>query len=219
MGATAAGDLFHRCLTARRSEDWREFVDRFEPRVRGKLRRLLRRLGLPASAHEVDELAQELFCRLLLAASRNEHEVRERTEIDVWAYLSQVASNLVVDLVRSRATQKHRILGGRRGWRLAPRSRWLELESGEPSPEQSLLDKERRRCFSEWCLRVSRGPEAELRLEALRLAFFEGWSSLEIARALGGLKPAEIDFLVYRLRRLLAAKHGIVLPRRNAVEV
>lgn len=219
MGATAAGELFHRCLTARRSEDWREFVDRFEPRVRSRLRRLMRRLGLPAPAHEVDELVQDFFYRLLLKASRCGGAAQVHSEIDVWAYLSQMAHNLVIDLLRSRTTAKHRLLAGRRGWRLAPRCRWLELVSDEPSPEQAMLDKERRTSFLEDCLLVSQGPAAALQTEALRLAVFEGWSSFEIADALGGPKPAEIDYLVYRLRRLLAAKHGVVLPRRNAVAV
>jgi hypothetical protein len=50
----------------------------------------------------------------------------------------------------------------------------------------------------------------------LRLALFDGWTSREIARHLGGRLTATcVDSRLHRVRRLLAGL-GLELPRRGA---
>ncbi len=83
------------------------------------------------------------------------------------------------------------------------------------TPEDLLLAAERRRCFRTVCGRLLPGPTAARDTRVLELALLGGWSSLEIARGLGGrLAASTVDTLVYRLRRRLAAS-GIAVPKRD----
>jgi DNA-directed RNA polymerase specialized sigma24 family protein len=82
-----------------------------------------------------------------------------------------------------------------------------------PSPEEWTLNRERRRLFLRRCRRLL-GRRSTRDLQVLYLAFFEGRSSREICRSLGGgLTPSCVDSMVHRLKRRL--KHfGLHLPRR-----
>lgn len=204
MNAIDACDLFNRCLAGRDGGDWQHFVDRYDWQVRSTLRLTAMRCGLPLVGPDLDEMAQELYCRLL--AVRCE-KFRGRTEKELWKYLGQAIYSLVVDRQRALATQKrqpnHRRLAEAPGLR-----RRLD-------PEEQLLGKERRKLFFQRCLEIARCDRVVIELRALKMALLEGWSSDEIARRLeGGLDARQVDTLVHRLRRHLA-KDGIRLPRRQ----
>ena len=173
---------------------------------------MARRYGLRLLEADFDELVQELYYRLL--TSRRRH-FGGRTEDELWRYLGHVSRSLIVDHQRSKATTKRRSETDSDCQQVAEQG----LESSNPTPEEQLLDKERRTVFFRRCIEVVRGDRVLLELQALGLALLEGWPSRDIAdRLQGGLSAGQVDCLVHRLRRHLA-KEGIEVPRRHCVSV
>jgi RNA polymerase sigma factor (sigma-70 family) len=199
-------DLFLRCVLRRGGDDWSELLDVQRPRIRGLAGWALRRGGFPARREDVDDVEQEIYCRLLTPAARR---FRGRSGHEVWVWLSRVAQRLVLDWIRRERAAKRRALVAGDG----RSSRWLRPGDRFVDPEERLLRAERRELFFRACGGEA-GTRGELRRTVVRLAFLEGRSSSEIA-ALVGLSPASVDALVHRLRRSLAAQ-GMALPRRAA---
>jgi len=199
-------ELFTRCLACRAGEHWREFIDRYGRHVRRTVRLVAFRCKTPLTAPDLDEVVQDLYCRLLSSRIRSFHG---RTEAELWAFLSCVARNLVVDRRRALSAYKRR-----------PRELETALSSplatSKPDPEEQLLGKECLRLFFEHCHSIAHGDLVTWELRAIRMAYVEGWSSREIARCLEPLSVGQVDALVLRLRRHFAKK-GIRLPRRCCV--
>lgn len=214
MFESDAGDLVRRCTPRRDPRRWEEFLDRFANRLEAAVRRALRRRDLANRPRrdEVEDLVQEIYCRLL---QRGPDPVEPHAECpgrSLGAYLKRVADTVVIDHLRSRSTLKR----GRGRVAEVPDPD-LPERTADPglSPEERLLRRERRRVFLESVGRAV-GPKAPRRdLLVLRLALLEGWSSREISRRMGrSLTPNGIDSLVHRVRRRLR-RHGIRLPRRG----
>lgn len=201
-------ELFGRCLACHGGEHWQEFIDRYGRRVRRTVRLAGLRSRSRLTAADLDEIVQDLYCRLLSFGPRS---FDGRSEAELWAFLSCVARNLIVDRKRASAARKRRPRAS------DPKSP-SQLVASKPDPEEQLLGKESRRLFFEHCLQVARYDRVLLELRALRMAYLEGWSSREIARHLEHLSVGQVDALVLRLRRHLA-KQGICLPRRNCAPV
>ena len=215
LAATSA-DLFRSCAAGNCERAWREFVARFHSRLVTAVRRALLRQGQqsPTGAHEpgVEDLVQEVYCRLLGDGSR-QRRFRGSSEGQLMTYLQRVVLSVVVDARREALAAKRR--GGQRllwlDWRQAPATGAGE-ESG---PEDRLLVGERRRAFLAICRRALGRRANATTLRIARQALLEGWTSREIAADLGGeLGVAGIDSIIHRLRRNLAAQ-GIALPRRD----
>ena len=160
----------------------------------------------------MEELVQELYCRLL--ASRH-GGFRGHSEDELWRYLARVSHSLIVDRRRAYGARKRRAEPESSNAAVIERQ-----QSFEPhTPEDRLLRKESRQLFYRRCVEVARGDRTVLKLRALSLALLEGWSSRDIAQRLeGSLSPGQIDGLVSKLRRRLA-QEGIELPRRHPVPV
>ncbi|MEM7350685.1 MAG: hypothetical protein AAF657_07755 [Acidobacteriota bacterium] len=203
MKTLEACELFHRCLAGTHGDAWRLFIDRHGKALRQTVFQMALRCYLPLRGPDVDEIVQEIYYRLL--ASRGQ-QFRGRTDAELWAYLSRMALNLLIDRKRAERASKRR-----------PRQRVPGSSCDAPivklDPEERLLGKERRRAFFARCLEVTRLESPGLELRALDMAYFGGWTSAEIARRLEHLSVAQINALVIRLRRHLA-KRGIHLPRR-----
>ena len=207
MSTLDACELFNRCLARRDGGDWQEFVDRYDGQVRSTVRLTAMRCGVPLVGADLEEMVQELYCRLLAARSGG---FRGRDEKQLVKYLNQAIYNLIVDRRRAHYTQKRRSMRQR----FAGTS---DVPEPRADPEEQLLGKERRKLFFQRCLEIARCDRVVVELRALKMALLEGWSSREIARRLeGGLDARQIDNLVQRLRRHLA-KDGISLPRRPRV--
>ncbi len=205
MQATTACDLFQRCLDHRGGDDWREFVGCYGGRVSRSVRGASRSAGFEVPEEDFEELVQELYCRLLAAGVG---QFRGRTEHELWGYLRRVARNLIVDRQRSAAASKriHELALAR--WE--DRRFWV---SRSASPEEKVLEGERRRLFVVSCRRFADGDGSILRV--LEMALLEGRSSREIAVALRGrLNASQVDNLVHRLRRRLA-QEGLHVPHRR----
>ncbi len=212
MSTTTACDLFHRCLTRRASDDWQEFMERYGRRIRDAIRRALSRLDARFVEQDLDELVQELYCRLLAARGRR---FSGRTEPELWGYLTRVAGSLVLDHRRAAYAGKRRQEMITNGWdeddfqgpQPAPRA-------PQPSPEELALLNDALRFFFDRCRRAARGTRDSTKMRVVRLAFFEGCSSREISRHLAGdLTPGQVDSLLYRMRQCLA-RDGIHIPHR-----
>ncbi len=202
--------LLQRCLASREAGDWQTFIDRHGGEVRRAVYQAAVRAYLPVTSQDLDEMVQDLYCRLL---SIRRQSYAGRTENELWHYVHRVAHSLVVD--------RHRLQGARKR-QPRPRSGAADpssVPSPRLDPEQRLLKKERRKLFFERCYEVVCCDRMGLELKALALALLEGWSSRDIARELrGGLSAGRVDRLVYRLRRLLA-RDGIRMPRRYCLSV
>lgn len=208
-----SADLFRSCAAGNCDRAWREFVGRFHSRLVTAVRRALLRLGDPgANVDRVEDLVQEVYCRLL-GDGRRRQRFHGSSEAQLMTYLQRVAVSVVVDARREALAEKR--WGGHRvawtEWRLAPA---VGVAAGD-GPEDRLLAGERRRAFLSIC-RHALGRHADTTTAKIaRLALLEGWTSREIAAGLGGrMSVAGIDSIICRLRRNLAAR-GIALPRRD----
>lgn len=216
MSQSDVVELFHLCASSRDEEAWQEFVDRFDGHIRYKIVCTLHRLDQAAERDEVEDLVQEVYCRILERGVRRRVRFRARTEAEVLAYLQRVCDSAVVDRLRARATLKR---GGR--------ARFVHLSSStaagdsvetladsQATPETELLGRELRSLLLTSCRRLSRGAFRERNLAIFRLAVLEGWSSREIADSFDwGLKAASVDSVVHRQRKKLR-RYGLEVPAR-----
>ena len=209
MPKNSASRLFQRCLDEQSDEVWSLFQQRYGRYLERVVRRAVLRHGMRLRRHQIEELLQELFCRVL------DHRPRfSRSDRQLWAYFSQVALNLLVDRYR-RALYRRKRLALIRG---GAGSEWLRTKlvlEEVPTPEDIALYHDGWRQLITLAARVVRPDRRPLELRALRMALIEGYSSHEISQATGGrLKPRRVDRLVFRLRRKLLAAGLGRLPRR-----
>ncbi len=210
----APTDLFRSCSTADCERAWSEFVERFQPRLVAAVRRTLVRLEVPSGGDErVEDLVQEIYCRLLSRGRRRLRLFRGHSEAQLMAYLQRVAASVVVDARRLALAEKRR--GGRRVPFEEDRPMPPFAGAEENGPEERLLARERRRTFLALCRHALGRRATATTVEIARLALLEGWTSREIAAGFGGrIGVAGVDSVIYRLRRNLAGR-GIALPRRD----
>lgn len=169
----------------------------------------MRRIGWRAEPCEVDEVVQEVYCRLLV--SRLPMDIGDWTHRQLWAFLQRVVRNVTVDEVRSRCAKKRggvpqgegdakqQNAGGTLGEHRAP----------GPTPEERLLAREGARALRRRVHELG-GPEHGARnLRILELAAVEGCTAAEISRRLAGaLTASSIHTVLHRLRHQLAAMPG-----------
>jgi len=210
-GATVR--LLTRCAEGRATEaEWNGFVERASPKLRSAVLGALALCHEPAEPALVEDLVQEVWCRLLADDRRILGRFRESGDGAAIVYLRRVASAITIDLIRARRAAKRRPARsvpldatGESGLSVADRS---------VCPERRLLAGERLAELLRLCReRLGRGA-SRARVRAARLGIVEGWSSSEIAEHLGGSwTVSAIDSMLFRLRRRLE-RDGIRLPRR-----
>jgi RNA polymerase sigma factor (sigma-70 family) len=182
-------------------------------KLAARARRALAEFGEAPEADRVEEVVQEVYCRLLDAQGHRLAACRAESEGQAFSYLGRVVERVVLDQLRARLAAK------RGGGRLRPLSGVRERREAQRvvdpvgTPEDRLLAAERRRLLLEQWRDIASRPTGRRDLRILRLALVEGWSSREIARTLGKLAPSSVDSVVHRLRRRLSGD-GIDLPRR-----
>jgi DNA-directed RNA polymerase specialized sigma24 family protein len=213
LPARSSADLFRSCTSDNCELAWREFVARFQGRIVTALRRTLLRLSSDPGADDerVEDLVQEVYCRLLAAGRRR--RFHGSSEAQLMTYLQRVAMSVVVDSRREALAEKR--WGGRRvawaDWHEAPAAA-AGLDDG---PEDRLLAGERRRDFLAICRQALGQRATATAVRVARLALLEGWTSREIVAGLDGkVGVAGVDSIIHRLRRSLAGQ-GIALPRRD----
>jgi DNA-directed RNA polymerase specialized sigma24 family protein len=197
---------------------WEELIGRYGPGLKARVGSVLRRSGVPPRSEHVEEIVQEVYCRLLAGGGNRLRRCRATSESQVGAFLGRVAERVTLDQLRAARAQKR---GGARAASLgsgseagqgsqgSQPSRWNEGDERavdpRANPEELVLSRERLRLFLERCgaLAGRRDYRRNARILALAVA---GLNSGEIARAVGGtLTARSIDGLLLRVRRYVAA--------------
>jgi RNA polymerase sigma factor (sigma-70 family) len=166
-----------------------------------------------ARVDQVEDVVQEVYCRLLDGGGRRLTACHAESEGQAVSYLARVVERVVIDQVRKRLAAKRG--AGRTVASAGPQAKRLLERKEDPAgtPEDRLLAAERRRLVLAHWRDIGSAPQGRRNLRILRLALIEGWSSREIARTLGKLAPSSVDSVVHRLRRRLS-EEGVALPRR-----
>lgn len=194
--------------------DWPELHRRHARGVRFAVLCRLRQFGERIDPERVEELAQEVWCRLLERDRARRPGPRGEHELETAEYLRRVATSVVVDAWRNDRAFKRcpahldslETLAGGGGESYAD-------ERGCPLRRTQARDRLidfLRQCRS----LLGRRPSRD-RFDAVRMVWVEGMTSREAARQLGGAWTAgAVDCLLMRLRRRLAAR-GIETPVRD----
>jgi RNA polymerase sigma factor (sigma-70 family) len=213
MKDARAVELFRTCTQGSRDDRaWGEFVLRFQPRLRAGVARVLRRLDQAVTLDAVEDLVQDVYCRLLERGGGG--SFRGDSEGEVLTYLQRICESVVVDRLRGLATTKR---GGR--------ARFVELDrhdaaiaeavaDGGMSPEKRCLHGELRSLLLDGCRDHEKSPGRERNRTIFELAVLDGWTSHEIAKGFDwGLKAGSIDSVVHRQRKKLRER-GLGVPQR-----
>ncbi len=182
---------------------WEDLVREHEGMLRARIWRLFGRVGQQPGRELVEEILQEVYCRLFEDALRR---WRGTTLGELLAYLGIIAERTVVDHLRvARA-------GKRTGYREVCLGRWIEQIADPRDPERDLLHAETQAILLRRCREMPSRRGRRRNVWVARLALLEGWTNQEIAQAAGGrISPANVACLVHRLRRRLA--HPPAAPR------
>lgn len=183
---------------------WEEMVSRHRFRLQARTRAALARYGLGTSSDLVDELVQEVFCRLLERHGRSLTSGPARNDLVLGAYLGRMAERVVVDRVRHLAAAKR---GGRRLVSLSqPGAAHLAASTPdrEPTPEERLIENEDWRRLWRGLAATELGEHGRSYLAALALIAISGWTSREVAGLMPGRpSAATLHVRLHRLRHRL----------------
>ena len=205
LATVTARELVARCTVRDCAESWQEFLSRYGWALAATVRRALSGVGWSISRDIEEDLLQEIYCRLLADGRRRLRNCNGIDDRTVTGYLCRIAENVVVDhLRRSNAVKR-----GRRLLTQPPADSGVCPVDTAPDPRASadreILVRESRRMFFNRAVRVLHGPNRRRDLWVTYLAVFEGWSSRDIAGRLASITANNVDSVVHRTRRRLAA--------------
>jgi len=204
LADVSAPDLIEQCRGEDSSASWREFLHRYGWALAATVRRALARVGMAASHDLHDDLLQETYCRLLSDDRRRLKNCRGADDRTVSGYLCRVAENVVIDhLRRAGAAKRGRdLLVSARDEEQSPVERVADPHA---KADHRLLVAESRRLFLRRAGNALKGRNRRRDLWVTYLATFEGWTSREIAKRVGSITANNVDSVVHRTRRRLAA--------------
>jgi DNA-directed RNA polymerase specialized sigma24 family protein len=180
------------------------------------IRRVLVRAGVFPSRDRVEDLQQEVLCRLLERDRRALVLFRGATEGEAGLYLGRLVANVVYDCLRAERAAKRSPSHPPRCFEELLHEEHPALEDRGQCPESRLLALERGDALREDCARAVLRERSPERRRILALALLGGLSSRAIAGRIGRpWTPGAVDALVARARRRLAAE-GVELPPRLA---
>ena len=199
------------CAEACDVETWAAFERCFRTRLVAGVVKAAGRGGRRPDREWVGEMLQEVYCRLLENQRLILRRFRGTTDAQAHAYLKRVAETVTVDHLRSYAAAKR---GGPDAHVVSTSLLDDAVADLRQSPEANAVRRDSWRHFWRRCRRGLRSRHLARDLAILQLAVFEGWTSREIATALGGrLTISSVDTILHRLRRRLEAQ-DIYLPDR-----
>ncbi len=200
------------CATTPASDPaWQSLVETLQPRLRDAVRRELACCGERRDPELVDDLVQEVWCRLLARDRRALASFNGAEERAARAYLNRVAASVTIDLLRASGARKRRPPE----LRALDREEEARLDAGRGCcPERRLLAREQLAELMKLCREAIGARACRDRLRIVRWGLLEGWASRDIASRLDRRwTVVAIDSLLFRVRRRLEAK-GYRFPRR-----
>jgi RNA polymerase sigma factor (sigma-70 family) len=193
----------------RQPRSWDRLVRLHGSRLTAVARRSLSRCGLSTRTEDVEDLVQDVWCRLVERWGTRPGRGVRGGDGGLFAYLATVIHNAAVDRARAAAAAK-------RGQRCPRDQGRVDLvAAAEPTPEERLLERDGRRLFRARCRPYTSRARRRRDVAVAELALIDGWTSRQIADALRHrLAPSSVDSLVHRVRSGLAAE-GVALPSRR----
>lgn len=205
--------LWRRCAAARGEREWEALFPQLDERLRRLVRRQLRRIGDDSPRPEdVEELAQEVYCRLLSNDRRALRGCRARSAGELWCYLDRMCASVVVDGHRSRHALKRRS-PVRDAERLGQPDAATTFDDPQWCPDQRLRAARAREHIFATCEALARCPDVARRNAFIvESVVFEGRSIEEVANRVG-MRKSGVHSVLARLRRKLAGAFGEPNPR------
>jgi RNA polymerase sigma factor (sigma-70 family) len=204
--------LWRRCAAAPEEREWAALFEKLDARLQRLVRRQLRRIGDDSPCREdVEEVAQEVYFRLLRNDRRALRGCRARSAGELWCYLDRMCVSVVVDGHRSRNALKRRGPVGeaeRQGLPSGPTT----LDDPEWCPEERLLLARAREHIFATCRSLASCPDrARRNAFIVESVVFEGRSVDEVAARVG-MRRSGVHSVLARLRRRLAGAGGDLAP-------
>jgi len=174
---------------------WEALVHRHEGAMRFRVLHFLERLGQQPGRDLIDEILQDVYCRLFEHALRR---WRGSSEAELLAYLGTIVERTAIDHLRMAQADK------RNGFRRVHPGRRIEAIPDPRNPELDLLHAEAQRLVLRRSREQARGEGRRRNIWVARMAILEGWTNQEIASRAGGrISPANVASLIHRLRKRL----------------
>ncbi len=85
---------------------WETLISRYGTGLKARVRRALRRTGMRPRGELIEEIVQEVYCRLLAGGSWRLRQCRATSQYQVSAFLGKVAERVALDHVRAARAQK-----------------------------------------------------------------------------------------------------------------
>jgi DNA-directed RNA polymerase specialized sigma24 family protein len=85
---------------------WETLISRYATGLKARVRRALRRTGVRPRGDLIEEIVQEVYCRLLAGGSWRLRQCRATSQYQVSAFLGKVAERVALDHVRAARAQK-----------------------------------------------------------------------------------------------------------------
>lgn len=210
MESSVLADLWRRCSDEDREGDWAQFLSRVEPRIRGFLTSQILGLGLEPGNGVIDELTQDVYCRLFEADRRALRQCRATCDHQMLAYLKTICRSAAVDHHRALMAKKR----GRGSVHSLPMSGREIQPSADRSPEDTVLTHQLRVRLRRLLSNLGTPEQSRRNGWIFERAVVDGWTSREIA-CRTGLEPSGIDSLISRMKQRLRAL-GLSVPDRGA---
>jgi hypothetical protein len=99
---------------------WETLIRRYGAGLEARVRRSLRQAGVRPRGEHIEEIVQEVYCRLLAGGSWRLRQCRATSQNQLGAFLGKVAERVALDHVRAARAQKR---GGPARGRRAPADR------------------------------------------------------------------------------------------------
>jgi RNA polymerase sigma factor (sigma-70 family) len=214
--ALTTRSLLNACAAARAEDPlWTLLVERLRGPVRGGVIAALESRGARRQADLVDELVQEVWCRLLERERRVLRLCGTADERAVHRYVRRVASRVAIDVLRAGRALKRRPLHlAQLDEEGAHAARAID---GRECPERRLIARERIGGLLGLCRELLGARARPDALRIVRLAWLHGRSSVEIAERIDGWSVAAIDSFLHRLRCRLARRGVLPAPRARSL--
>jgi RNA polymerase sigma-70 factor, ECF subfamily len=202
-------ELLRACVDTGATEEWAEFIARFQPLIAGVIARIVTRYRGNAEPALVDDLIQETYLRLCRNDCRVLREFRSEYEGAFFGYLKDVASSVARDYFRAQNA-------ARRGPESASLDETTERHAIDPQPPtDSLL------VHADIWRRLESIAENERDTTVFKLYYQQGFTAKEIA-ALPNIDLSEkgVESCLYRLvARLRQALNSPAPPAGKSAQV